>query len=215
VIGTRGETGDNPMMRRLFLVVLLLVPGVASADLLSIFGELQAGGMYGEGTSGAQQSSSFFAKSPHGAYGALVGAELLIFDAWIQHNQFTDGTRITTWTQFGLGLHTRFDTGTPQQQQQHQGGYFDLGAGAWFGLGTGQQVMPPLDNAQVSDKGFLLEARVGGGWHLNSVLDFGLEIPVSWGYFFKNNAPANDTSNQYEGVQGEVLLVLRAHLALL
>jgi hypothetical protein len=201
-------------MRRLLLVLLVMSSQVASADILSVFGELQGGGMYGEGTSGAQEGNAFFAKSPHGAYGAMVGAELLIFDAWIQHNQFTNFSRLTTWTQFGLGLHTRIDTGTQVQQQQHQGGYFEIGGGAWFGLGTGQQVMPPLDNAQISDKAFLLEARVGGGWHLSSLFDFGVEIPVSWGYFFKNGA-ANDTSNQYEGIQGEVLAVLRFHVGLL
>jgi hypothetical protein len=201
-------------MRRLLVVLLVMSSHVASADILSVFGELQGGGMYGEGTSGAQQSNAFFAKSPHGAYGALIGAELLIFDLWVQHNQFTNFSRLTTWTQIGLGLHTRVDTGTQQQQQQHQGGYFEVGGGAWFGFGTGQQVMPPLDNAQVSDKGFLLEARVGGGWHLSSLFDFGVEIPVSWGYFFKNGA-ANDVSNQYQGVEGEVLAVLRMHIGLL
>jgi hypothetical protein len=202
-------------MRRLLCLAVLLVPSVASADLLSIFGQVDAGGMYGQGTSGAQKTNAFFAKSPNATYGALVGAELFILDGWIQHNQFTDGSRLTTWTQFGLGLHFRMDTGTEQQQKEHSGGYVDLGLGGWFGLGTGQQVMPPLDNAQVTDKGFLVEGRIGAGWHINSALDFGLEVPVSWGYFFKNAAAANNTGDQYQGVQGMALLILRAHLALL
>ena len=202
-------------MHRLLCLAVLLVPSVASADLLSIFGQIDAGGMYGTGTGGAQKDQSFFAKSPNPTYGALVGAELFIFDGWIQHNQFTDGSRLTTWTQFGLGIHFKMNTGSPEQQKQHVGTYVDLGLGAWFGLGTGQQVSPPLDNAQVTDKGFLVEGRIGAGWHLNSALDFGLEVPVSWGYFFKNQMAANNTGDQYQGVQGMALLILRAHLTLL
>ena len=121
---------------------------------------------------------------------------------------------ITTWTQFGLGVHTQVNTGSQQDQKQHKGGYIDMGFGAWFGIGTGQQIVPPLDNAQISDKAFLLEGRLGAGWHLSEIFDFGVEVPVSWGYFFKNGA-ANATSNQYQGVQGEVLLALRAHVGLL
>jgi len=206
------------MLRFLALALVLAVPATASADFLKLFGEVQGGGMYGEGTTGAQKDSAFFAQSPHGTYGAEVGAELLFFDAWIQHNQYTtDFSRLTTWTQFGLGVHATFDTGTDQQQKQHQGGYFELGGGLWYGLGTGQQVMPPLDNAQISDKAFLLEGRFGFGTHLSSMFDLGLEVPVSYGFFFKsgNGAGANDTSNQYRGFEVEGLVALRMNLRLL
>jgi len=79
----------------------------ASADVLKLFVEADGGGLVGRGTSGDQviKDSAFFAKAPHLAYGALVGAEFLFFDGWIQHHQFTDGSRIATWTQFGLGIH--------------------------------------------------------------------------------------------------------------
>jgi hypothetical protein len=205
------------MVRFLLVALVLAVPASASADVFKLFGEVQGGGMDGEGLAGAQKDSAFFAQSPHGMYGAEIGAELLFLDAWIQHHQYTDGDRITTWTQFGLGVHTTFDTGTAQQQKQHQGGYFELGGGLWYGLGTGQQVMPPLDNAQISDKAFLLEGRVGFGTHLSSVFDLGVEVPVSYGFFFKsgNGAGVNDTSNDYRAIQVEALLALRINLRLL
>jgi len=39
--------------------------------------------------------------------------------------------------------------------------YAEFSAAAWFGVGTGQQAMLPLDNAQLSDKAFLTEGRFG------------------------------------------------------
>ena len=47
-----------------------------------------------------------------------------------------------------------------------------------------------------------------------SLIDFGLTVPVSYGYFFKNGdgATANDLSTHYRGVQGEALLFLRGHI---
>jgi len=200
-------------------LVIIAAPLAASADTFKLFGEVQAGGLYGKGTDGAiaDAGGAFFAQSPHATYGGEIGAELLLFDAWIQHHQYTDGSRLTTWTQFGLGMHHTFDTGDPAQIKARTGGYFEVGGGLWFGLGTGQQVMPPLDNAQISDKAFLLEGRFGFGTHLNSVFDIGLEVPVSYGFFFKtgNGAGANDTSTQYRGWQLEGLLAMRMNLRLL
>jgi hypothetical protein len=76
--------------------------------------------------------------------------------------------------------------------------------------------MPPLDNAQITDKAFLLEGRVGAGTHLSNVFDLGVTVPVSWGYFLKNGngAVANNTSTHYRGIQGEALVVLRANIRL-
>ena len=207
------------MMRALSFAMVLAVATPASADVFKLFAEVDGGGAYGKGTSGDQviKDSAFFAKAPHLGYGALIGAEFLFLDAWIQHHQLTDGSRISTWTQFGAGVHGTVDLGDAKQQKAHEGGFFEFGVGAWFGLGTGQQVMPPLDNAQITDKAFLVEGRVGFGTHLSSVFDFGLSVPVSWGYFFKNGngAVANDVSTHYQGIQGEALLYLRANIRLL
>jgi hypothetical protein len=187
--------------------------------VLKLFVEGNGGGVAGTATGGdpVVKDSAFFARAPHGVYGALIGAEFLFLDGWIQHHQFTDGSRLATWTQFGVGVHGTIDTGDPKQQKAHEGGYVEFGAGGWFGLGTGQQVMPPLDNAQITDKAFLLEGRLGAGKHLSSVFDLGVTVPVSWGYFLKNGngAAANNTSTHYRGVQGEALVVLRANIRLL
>lgn len=205
-------------MRRVLgsLAVVAALAAPASADVFSLFAEAHGGGMYGWGLSGDQKDAAFFKQSPHAAYGALIGAQFLFFDALIQHHQYTDGSRITTWTQFGLGLHNTLDLGSEQERKAGQGSYLELGATLWFGLGTGQQVMPPLDNAQLTDKGFLLEGRLGVGKHLNGNFDLGVIIPVSYGFFFKsgNGIGANDTSNQYRGIEAEALLALRVKVGL-
>jgi hypothetical protein len=202
-----------------FVVVALAVaarPAPASADVFKLFAELHAGGMYGTGTSGEQKDKAFFANAPNGDFGFLLGAELVVFDAWIQHHEFTDGSHLSTWTQFGLGIHTQVSLGSDAEQKAGKGTFLEFGTGAWFGLGTGQQVMPPLDNAQVTDKGFLLEGRFGFGGHINKILDFGLTVPVSYGYFFKNGngAAANNLSTHYRGWELEGLAYLRANVHL-
>jgi len=190
----------------------------ASADILKLWVEADGGGQAGSGVSGAQKNASFFANSPPIAYGASVTGELFGFlDATIQHHQFTDGSRITTWTQFGAGLHFQIPLGDDKQQKAGKGPFIEAGTGVWFGVGTGQQVMPPLDNAQITDKGFLVDGRIGFGTHLNSVIDLGVELPVSYGYFFKNGngVAANDTNNHYQAVQGELLGFVRFNVKLL
>jgi hypothetical protein len=205
-------------MRRFAWFVVLavaLAPAAASADVLKLYGEGVGGGMYGTGLSGTYKDDSFFGNAKGGAYGVLVGARFLVFDGNIKHHQFINGDGLKTWTQFTLGLAFGMDSGTEEEKKAGKGGYFEMGVGAGFGVGTGAQVDPPLDNSEVTDKGFILEGKLGFGKHLSSIFDIGVVVPVSWGYFFKSGGGANNTDNQYQGVQVEALLVLRANLKLI
>src|ERR1041384_5857217 len=99
------------MLRVLSFAVVLAMAAPASADVLKLFVEATGGAGFGTATGGEPmlKDTAFFAKAPHLAYGALIGAEFLFLDAWIQHHQFTDGSRIATWTQFGAGVHGTID----------------------------------------------------------------------------------------------------------
>jgi len=217
--------GDNPeTMRRGLLATAILAtvaPSAADAGVFKLWAEGNGGAVFGKRLAGeaGNTNAAFFEEAPHGAYGAAIGAQFLFFDAVIQHHQFTDGSRLATWTQFGVGLRFELDVGNPTKAEKKagKGAYLELATNLFFGLGTGQQVMPPLSNDEVTDKGFLLEGRLGFGKHLNKVFDIGVVFPVSYGYLFKNGggASANDTTTHYQSVQGEALLVLRANVRLL
>ena len=202
-------------MRRFACLVVLAVlaaPAAVSAEVFKLYGEGVGGGMYGKGLSGTYKDDAFFANAKGGAYGVLVGARFLILDGNIRHHQFINGDGLKTWTQFTAGLHFGMDSGTEEEKKQFKGGYFEMGAGVGFGVGTGAQVDPPLDNSEVTDKGFILQGGIGFGKHLNKVFDIGISVPVSWGYFFKSGGGANDPNNQYQAIQIEALLVLRANI---
>ena len=216
--------GDNHCNMRAVLLaaaIATLAPSVASADVFKLWVEADGGGIFGKRVTGqtANQNAAFFEKAPHGAYGANIGAQFVFFDVIIQHHQFRNADRVATWTQFGAGLHFELDIGSPtkEEKKQGKGGYAEIGTNLFFGLGTSQQVMPPLSNDEISDKGFLLEGRLGFGKHLNKILDIGVAFPVSYGYFFKNGGgtAVNDTSTHYQSVQGEALLVLRGNIRIL
>jgi hypothetical protein len=208
-----------------WLVLLFSLAGLtarADADVFKLYGEAHLGGAGGTGLSGdpvdgPAGDTAFFANAPNGAYGLRVGARLLIIEGALQHHQLTNGSRLSTWTQFALGIGIQPELGDAQARKAHTNSFLDIGLNVGFGLGTGQQVDPPLSNDEITDKGFVAEGRLGFGKHLNKVLDLGIVVPASWGYMFKNgfDTAANDESTQYTSFQIAGLLFLRANLKLL
>jgi hypothetical protein len=208
-----------------WLIVALVLAGLparAGADVFKIFGEVHGGAVGGTGLSGdpveaGPEDEAFFANVPHAAYGVRVGARLLIFEAAIQHHQFTNGSDLSTWTQFAAGIGIQADFGDEPARKARRNGFVDFGLNVAFGLGTGQQVDPPLSNDEITDKGFLVEGRIGFGKHLGKVLDLGVTVPVSVGYLFKNgfDDAANDVSTHYRSLQVAGLAYLRVNIKLL
>jgi hypothetical protein len=193
----------------------------AAADVLSVRAEIHAGGAGGAGIAGGGKDFAF-AKGARGAtYGALLGAEVLLVDAWVEHHQYNDGSLSGTWTQFMAGFDVDLDLGrSPAPAGAKKGargrakGYLELGLATGFGIGTGQQVELPLDNAQLTDKGFLVEGRVGAGYHLNRVMSVGFALPIQYGYLFKSGpgVVANADENQYQSLSAAVMVNLRFRL---
>jgi len=202
-------------------------PGDARADVLSLRVEAHGGGIGGVGVGGAQEDLAFFKDARGGTYGGLIGVEALFVDVWVDHHQIRDnGGLAGTWTQFMTGIDLDFELRdeppedfTADGKKKSKGpkpegklkGYIELGIGFGFGVGTGQQIDPPLNNAQVSDKGFLVEGKFGAGFAVGKVLSFGISVPVGLGYYFKNGF-ANDENNHYSGLQGAVLFVVRGKI---
>lgn len=203
------------------LLALTAAPRAASADFLSGYAQIQGGGASGTGLFGDRKDDAFHKQAEGIAYGATVGVEILLLDVWVEHNQYlANGGVEGTWTQFMTGFDVEFDLGrkeggTRLENGQVKGGYSrwygEFGIGVGFGVGTGQQVDPPLDNSEVTDKGFLFQASVGGGVRMNRYLSLGLSAPMQAGYMFKSGegAAANDQETNYGSMQAAVLLAMR------
>lgn len=207
----------------LVAVATLAAPAPARADILVLYTDLQAGGMYGTGTGGepAVKDQAFFANVPNLTYGFALSARFLLFGATLQHHQYAGpgGDGLGTWTQLMAGLDFAVDVGGNGTKNKpvkpHTSPFVHLAVKAGFGVGTGQQVDPPLSNDQIDDKAVLASAAFAVGKHLNKLFDLGVAVPVTYGYFLKNGVPANDLSNHYQGVHVEALVFLRLRLKVL
>lgn len=200
-----------------------VAPRDARADVLSGYAQIQGGGASGVGLAGELKDDAFHSNAEGLAYGALVGVEVLFLDVWVEHNQYLSGSKLEgTWTQFMTGLDIEFDLGKKQDAEilpktkRVKGGYSqyygEFGIGLGFGVGTGQQVDPPLDNSELTDRGFIIQAQIGGGVRLHRTFSIGLSLPMQVGYMFKTDAPANDIDTNYGSMQAAVLLNARFKL---
>jgi hypothetical protein len=206
------------------LVALAGSERAASADLLSGYAQIQGGGASGAGLFGDQMDAAFHKEAEGITYGAYVGVEIVFLDVWIEHNQFiANGGVEGTWTQFMTGIDVEFDLGPKEGGTRLENGqikdgysrwYGEFGLGAGFGVGTGQQVDPPLDNSQVTDKGFVFQASIGGGFRMSKYFSLGLSLPMQAGYMFKSGegATANDLETNYGSMQAAALLSMRFKL---
>jgi hypothetical protein len=204
-------------MKRLILLAVLY-PAVASAHIFEIYAQPEVGGTFGHGIGGAQTDNDFFQKSSGGTFGGQIGAKFFFFDAWVEHLQLTDFKGINgTYTEFMAGTDWDFSLGDdvrPDGRHVPGKNYGNLGFGVGLGLGTGQQVTPPLDNAQISDKGFMGQLHFSAEHRFNDVISFGLKVPIEFGYMFKNGVAANDKMNQYMSIHACALVYLQFKLAL-
>lgn len=213
------------------LATIAAASSVADAGVFKLFAEAQGGGMFGKGTGGDLVNNNtdmfdeaFFENAGPLAYGLQVGAQFLFLEGHISHLQlrsFSDDAQkpdLATWTAFHAGMRFEIPVGTRTEQDKKngKGTFFEVGLNIGFGLGTGAQVMPPLSNDELTDKGFFAEGRVGFGKNLNTIFDIGVFVPVQYGYYFKSGggAVANDLSTHYQSAQIAALLTLRANVRL-
>lgn len=217
-------------MRRLLvaaaIAVFLPVGGSSvQADILSLHGSLHGGGGGGMGIGGGALDDGHIAwfENANGAtYGAILGAEVLFIDGWIEHNQFRDTNGLLgTWTQFMLGMDVKIDMGEQTEGSKKEGDdtgklggnrysktFAEFGFGFGFGVGTVEQFDGMLDYTDVTDRGFLVQVSAGIAYRITRNVAFGLRVPVQAGYMFRKGI-ANDASNQYRSIQAAALLELR------
>jgi hypothetical protein len=194
-------------MKRLAFVLILLASTSARADVFAIFAQANVGFSAGSSLGGDQRDSNFFERTKGFAYGAVVGAQILILRVWIDHQQYTNFSDFKgTWTQFMIG--SQF--GLPLEVIP-----FDFGVrlGAGFGLGTGQQIVPPLDNGEITDKAIVGEITPSLKYKFNSVVGIGFELPIEFALVFKSDAPVTQ-SDKYTSFSLKGLVFLEVSLGL-
>jgi len=209
---------------------LLAAAGSTSqAGLLEFDAQIQAGGMGGTKLNGDPEA--FHDRATGFTYGALVGVEFLFIDGWIEHNQYYNNTGTDsygvhgTWTQFMVGMDVQFDVGDdkidgdPKNPAKGTSRRFgELGFGVGYGVGTGQQVDPPLDRTEVTHQGFLGQMHLDFGYRLTKSLSIGLHIPVQAGYILADSdqaTTANCSSCWYTSIQAAALVTMRLNIALM
>ncbi len=99
-----------------------------------------------------------------------------------------------------LGCDVDFALNDAPSPEENPTLYGEVGLAVGFGVGTGQQVMPPLDNDQISDKGFLAQVSFGLEHRFSRAVALGVRVPVTFGQLSKNDAPANVESSWYQSV---------------
>jgi len=208
------------------VAALALGAGPARADVLSFYAHASGGVATGKGLEGDREEDAFHRGARGPTYGARVGVEIVFLDVWVEHMQFLEGGEVDgTFTTLMTGIDVNVGVGgtkggsrndVGEEVGGYSAGYVELGTGLGVGFGTGQQVEPPLDNSELTDKGVLVEGRASAGVHLSRSWSLGLTVPVQAAYMIKSGAgaTANDLGTHYSEVSAAALVTLRLDLGL-
>jgi len=182
----------------------------ANAKLVEVYGNARLGGVGGKGLSTLEMRSTDFFEATNGlGLGLEAGIELLFIDVFANFTQLVGASGLTgTLTQLlaGIDLDVALDGGvlttvagvkkdTPART------FARLGVAAGLAAGTPAPVDPPLNDAQISDKGVVAQATFAVDYKLNRLLSVGFELNGGYHYFFAGaGAAANDTTNHSKGL---------------
>jgi hypothetical protein len=193
-----------------------LAPAASHAKVLDLWAGGHLGAVGGSG-SGDTADADFFS-SVHGAgAGFDFGAQLLFLNFEVRFTQVMGGAP-------GNGSLTQFLAGADGEIALDSllRPVLFLRIGGWSGiaLGTPAPVDLPLDNPQVSHKGFVVSGVAALDYHVNPFVTMGLEVSPGYHYFFPGGAAPsgdvaiNDTSNNTRGMHFFGLLFVKAHVGL-
>ncbi|HTA18007.1 MAG TPA: hypothetical protein VK989_01875 [Polyangia bacterium] len=166
--------------------LITVAAGPAEARLIDLRAGVIAGGVTGWGAT--SNTPDFFDRRKAPGLGVDVGVKLLIFDVSANFFQFIDSNgRAGTLTQILAGVnidvpvgHDKFQTGI---DRGHNKNILHPLAEIGFAAGTPEPVKPPLDNAQISDKGLVTYVGLGYEHFLTGVVAIGAEADYGYHYF--------------------------------
>jgi hypothetical protein len=194
--------------------------GTAQAKLLDVYGSTKGGYVTGRGTNNLNSNAADYFDLEHGpALGFEVGAEILFLDFMINGTRIFDQVADSQGEKGG-GLFFQFLTGIDGDfaigDSSDPSLFLRLGLNGGFALGTHRKVKPPLDNAQVSDKGFVTNGVVALDYHLGKLFVLGVELAPGYHFFFPGGDSNKDQSangdDQSQGLHMLGMAFLQFHL---
>jgi hypothetical protein len=177
---------------------MLVAPRPAEARIMDLHAGVDAGGIVGWGAT--SNTPDFFQHTRGGGLGFNLGFKFLIFDASASFIQVLNGSgTVGTLTQFLVGMEFDIPVGREKLSDGKARNILRPGLHAGLGFGTPGPVDPPLDNDQVSDKGFVSHLKVAYEYFLNPFMGVGGTGLVGYHYFLGGQVVTNsqDHSSGY------------------
>ncbi len=181
------------------LLAALALPAAAEARLIDLRLGVNAGGMFGWGTTSNTQDMFRNAAGP--GLGVEGGLKLLVFDASVSVFQILKDGFSATLIQGLLGIDADFpagDTKLPNGESVH---VIHTGAAAGFVLGTNAPAMAPVTNDQLAGKGFVSRYRVAYEYFLNPFMGVGGEVQFGYHYLVGASGTVNNSADHSSGYQ--------------
>jgi hypothetical protein len=195
----------------LLAAVLVLASRPAEARLLDLHVGGRVGGLTGWGST--DRTPDFFAHTRGAGIGFEAGLKLLIIDLSVTFTQVADGSgTVGTLTQFLLGPTFDIPAGSAKFENGDSRSIFRPGLQAGFGFGTAGPVSLPLDNKQLSDKGFVSYASLAYEYFLNPFIGVGAQAQFGWHYFLGGQVINSANEDHSTGYQVAGYATLTFHL---
>jgi hypothetical protein len=217
--GRRAELGPTLVLGVLaFAVMGAALSSSARAQTrtkwVDLYGSVLVGGTTGGGT--ARGGPDFFDASEGLASGVKLGVRLFVVDFSIRFLQMIDshGAASTLSTAL-LGSTLEIPLvggghdvmGHPRRPEV----VLRPGLGAGFALGTPAPVHLPIDNAQLSAKGFLVEGSCGVERLFGPYFGIGATLEGGYHYLFGQSATLNSGSDRSQGWQLAIFTTFTGH----
>ncbi len=217
--GRRRAPASTPLLVALtFAVVAAGMSSSARAQTktkwVDLYGSVLVGGTTGGGT--ARGAPDFFDASEGFASGVNLGVRLFVVDFSLRFLQMIDshGASSTLSTAL-LGSSLEIPlvgggqdiAGHPRRVEV----VLRPGLGAGFALGTPAPVHLPIDNAQLSAKGFLVQGSCGVERLFGPYFGIGATLEGGYHYLFGQSATLNSSSDRSQGWQLAIFTTFTGH----
>jgi len=181
------------------LLAVVLFPAAAHARYIDLRLGLNAGGMYGWGTT--PNTQDMFNRAAGPGFGAEIGLKLLVFDVSVNVLQIVkSGGLSATLIQGMLGTDIDVPVARAKLPSGHHMHIMHFGLEGGFVLGTNAPAMVPVTNDQLADKGISSRFRVGYEFLLNDFMGVGPSVDVGYHYLLGGQmVAANNTADHSSG----------------